>query len=884
MATTHTVVPGDTLWGIAEKYLGSGYKYTQLAAINNIPNPNVIYVGQVIKLTSDGSSSSTSSSSNKPTINQFGLRSDKEGELFATWTWGKSNTASYKVLWTYETGDGVWFGTPSTISVDKDAPETSRQSSFSIPDKAKKVRFKVKPIAENKSNSSNATPYWTADWSDLKTHTVAADPPTTPPTPTVKIDKYQLTAELNNLDTTASKIKFEVVKDNSKVFKTGTVNIVTSYASFACAIDPGGEYKVRCKAIQGSLESEWSAYSTNATTMPAASSGITTIRAASETSVYLEWAASTAAKTYNVEYTTKKEYFDISDQTTTKTGIETTQYEITGLESGTEYFFRVRAVNSDGESAWTESKSVVVGTVPAAPTTWSSTTTAITGEELILYWVHNSEDGSSQTYAELEMYIDGIKESHTIENTTDEDEKDKTSTYVVNTASFIEGTKIQWRVRTAGITKEYGDWSIQRTVDIYAPATLELSMTDADANSIDTLNTFPFYIRGIAGPNTQVPIGYHLTITSDEIYETVDNMGDPRTVNKGEEVYSKYFDIADSLLVEFSANNIDLENTMSYTVTCVVSMNSGLTATSSLSFAVAWIENKYLPNAQISIDKSNYTAYIRPYCEDAKLVTYRVEYASDVYTVTTEALGGVYGTVVKGATTTTGERVYFGVNVDGEEIYYCMVEEKTPVEDILMSVYRREFDGSFTEIATGLDVTKNTTVVDPHPALDLARYRIVATSTTTGAVSYYDPPGQPVDGIGVVIQWDETWSSFETTEDAELEQPPWAGSLLVLPYNVDVSDSHRPDVAHIEYIGRSHPVSYYGTQLGASSTWNTVIEKNDEETLYGLRRLARWMGDVYVREPSGSGYWANITVSFNQKHRDLTIPVTLEVTRVEGGM
>ena len=44
------------------------------------------------------------------------------------------------------------------------------------------------------------------------------------------------------------------------------------------------------------------------------------------------------------------------------------------------------------------------------------------------------------------------------------------------------------------------------------------------------------------------------------------------------------------------------------------------------------------------------------------------------------------------------------------------------------------------------------------------------------------------------------------------------------------------------------------------------------------------MGDVYVREPSGSGYWANVSVSFSQTHCETVIPVTLNITRVEGGI
>lgn len=47
---THKVVSGDTLWAICKRYLGDGSKYPQIAKLNGIKNPNLIFPGQVIKL------------------------------------------------------------------------------------------------------------------------------------------------------------------------------------------------------------------------------------------------------------------------------------------------------------------------------------------------------------------------------------------------------------------------------------------------------------------------------------------------------------------------------------------------------------------------------------------------------------------------------------------------------------------------------------------------------------------------------------------------------------------------------------------------------------------------------------------------------------------
>lgn len=835
MATTYTVKKGDTLSEIAVRY---GTTVSKLVELNNINDPDFIVIGQVLKLTGTASPVATNTTS-KPTLGVFGLQSNTDRTVYATWTWSKSNTENYQVMWHYHTGDNVWF-------VGDDSTTEYKQSTYTAPANAIMVKFKVKAISKKHKVNGKETSYWTGGWSSEKSYTFNDETPDKPSTPTVKLDKFKLTAEIANLDTKATRVQFQIVKNNQTVFKTGAANVKTRYASYSCTVDAGAEYKVRCRSYGGTAASEWSDYSNNVSTIPSAPSSITTCRASSETSVYLEWGAVATATSYAIEYTTKKEYFDSSDNTSKEENIEFTHYELTGLETGEEYFFRVRAANSVGASAWSGIVSVTIGEEPAAPTTWSSTTTAIIGEPLNLYWVHNTEDGSSQTYAEISLTINGTNAVYTIKNSTGVNEKDKTSCCSINTdtaeysyvvdgntitkpltvvaaGDFVEGVTIQWKVRTAGVTKVYGEWSIERTVDIYAPPTLELNITDSNGDELTTLSSFPICIRALAGPNTQAPVGYHLIVTSNDAYETVDQIGNTRMISQGEQIYSKYFDISEVLRVELSASNLDLENNMSYTVTCTVAMNSGLTAEGTGEFDVSWRDLEYEPNAEISIDEDTLVAHIAPYCEDE--------------------LAG-----------------------------------------ITLSVYRREFDGAFTEIATGIKNGSYTFVTDPHPALDYARYRVVATDESTGAVSYYDLPGYPIGEKAAIIQWEEEWSSFDTSEENELEEPAWSGSMLKLPYNIDVSDSRNVDVALVEYIGRAHPISYYGTQLGETSNWSMEIPKDDKETLYALRRLSIWKGDVYVREPSGSGYWANISVSFSQKHCEVTIPVTLSIKRVEGGM
>ena len=816
----YTVKKGDTLSQIALNY---NTTVAKLVSLNNIKDPDLIIIGQVIRTSDSDVTTKKKSSKNQAVIDLFGIQSNSDRTFYATWIWNQSNTKEYKIMWYYATGDGIWF-------IGNDTTTTYKQCLYTPPSNATKVRFKVKPISTTKKVNNEEVSYWTAEWSTNKDYNIPETVPA-PSTPTVKIENYKLTATLENIDEKIGKVEFYVCKDNKTKFRSGVVNVVERHASYVCNIDIGAVYKVRCRTVKGDLYSEWSDYSGNEGTAPSAPEDITSIKALSATEVQLDWPSVSNSTTYEVEYTTEKRYFGSSDQTTTKTvdAKVASHAEITGLETGKRYFFRLRACNDDGKSGWTEIESIIIGKKPTAPTTWSSSTTIVVGETLNLYWVHNTEDGSSQTYAQLELTVNGSTTTKTIQNSTEEDEKDKTSVYSIDTSSYTEGTIIKWRVRTKGILDEYSDWSTQRTVDVYAPPTLVLEVNNVDGDSIESLSYFPFYIKATAGPNTQEPIGYHVTITSNSDYETTDQLGNVLHINNGDAVYSKNFTTNEDLLIELSAGNINLSNNIKYTVNCIVSMNSGLTAESSYDFTVAWdvVEDIYEPNASISYDPNSFTMLINAYCED---------------------------------------------------------EDGALNNNLLLSIYRMEYDGSFTEIATDLENSNSLFVTDPHPSLNYARYRIVAKSKINGKVGYFDMPGQYIGEKAVIIQWSEDWKDLNLTGEDPLYEKAWSGSLLRLPYNIDISESNQPDVALINYIGRENPVSYYGTQKGNTSTWNTEIDREDEETLYALRRLANWMGNVYVREPSGLGYWANIQVSLSQKHKAVTIPVTFNITKVEGGM
>lgn len=849
------VVKGDCMWNIARSVYGDGRKWPTIADANGVPRSNpVIYPNQVFTIPGITTPTPVPSPAPQPpvikvpTINWFALDAGTTRSMFCTWTFDRANTKNYEVKWEYDTGAGGWrIGTQGTT--------TDKQAGYSAPENAKKVRVSITPKSDN----------WSDGQTTSREYDFSNNPPELPPSPSFEIDETDvMTIELTNIQDTinADSIEFAIYQDDTFKYRTGTatINQEARYCKFTTTVDPGHKYKVRCRAVRGTIYSGWTDYTDNELSTPVAPSDITTLRSqkiseqqAVQYAVFVEWPDVPSAKNYLVEWAINIEYFDTGEASSQTTEESTgPRLLVTGIELGHEYFFRVASINEKGKSKnYTPIKSVKLGTRPAAPTTYSNVNSCILGEDLKLYWIHNSTDGSIETTARIHFTI--IDSAHpelkpteiikVIPNNRPEEDKTKTSVYVINTddpewATVGEGYIIKWKVQTAGVIAEYSEWSVEREVNVYAPPVLSLDVLDNHSNSIEEINNFPFYISILSEPPAQTPISYYIEVVALQAYQTVDEVGKVKMVSIGDKVYQKYYDPQDNpwrFLLEMTPGNIDLENNIQYAINVTVSLNSGLSASSTKTISVYFDEVFYDVFAEVIINKDTYEASIHPYCNQYN-----------------EVEGEIVASLVKNCT---------------------------------LAVYRKEYDGTFTLIESGIANEENLFVTDPHPSLDYARYRVVATMNDTGTISYADIPPVEYKESAIIIQWAEEWSSFNSdNEGSGVVEPAWSGSLLKLPYNIAISENNNMDVSLVNYVGRKRPVSYYGTHLGETATWNVEIPKDDKETLYAIRRLSIWAGDVYVREPSGTGYWANVSVSYSIKYSDLVIPVTISITRVEGGI
>lgn len=763
----------------------------------------------------------------KPSV---GRVKGEDRRVYVQWKDKKyKQTSSYEYDWEYYDGKRWLPGSNGSSSVaDADVGKGWYRNEWNAPDVATHVRARVKPVSKKKGKKGK---YYSAGWTKRHSYNFTSD---ALPIPDIKaeLDDDGVTASINVKSDDAdchyadiwwySGSKKVGGKDDYKCDGECTYKMTMT-------LGVTWKFYARVRSTKDTTKgvSGW----TEAVTLQS-KPGKPTKASASATdsnAAKVTWGSGAGAKTYTVERVADdSSYFNSNpDEVVSVDGIVGTTFLPTGLETGHTWYFRVKAVNDSGESAWSNIASTVLATVPDAPTTFDTEAAFIVGDTVRLRWTHNSEDSSEQEKAEIELKVNGSTETVSV---TDDAYRD------LSLSGYTDGSQVEWRVRTKGAHPDWSPWSATRSFSVYERPSLMVVAMRNDGTPLDEstpLNTYPLRVQLDASGGGNEVSGYHISIISASETSYTDDYGEDVTVAAGEAVFDSDFGVQDDpFVVDLQASDgLFLRNATDYSIVADVSMQSGLRATSdAVAFTVDFDSTVPEPDAVVYFDSATLTATVTPAC-----------YADDA---------------------------------DG-------MQTDTLLEGITLSVLRLSQDGTVTMLQRGIENNGLLSVIDPHADFDECWYRIVATETATGmsAVSeVYELSPHPT----CCIQWDERFSVARMADEVDEDEIEFAGVRIDGLYNLGFDESGSVQADDVEYIGRKFPVSYYGTQKGYTSTYQLEFPKEDYETYRKARRLQGLLDDVYIREPSGVGFWAHCqNVRLSRSYDSMSVKLSVDAVRVD---
>lgn len=766
-----------------------------------------------------------------------GRVSGEDRKVFVQWHDKKySKTDSYEYDWEYNDGKRWLPGSTGSASVEEASVGKGKKGWFrnewNAPNVATQVRARIKPVSK-KSGKKKLRP--SAGWCKKHAYSFLSNKL---PVPDVDVsldddDGITVTVNVKSDDADCNYCDIEWYTPGSNGKKVGGKNDYrcdgeASY-KMTMALGANWNFRARVRSTKNTTKgvSNWSGW-TNIKAKPdkptEASASATDSDAAKVT-----WTSGSGAKTYTVERVADDPaYFKSNpDEVVSVDGIVGTTFLPTGLETGHTWYFRVKAVNDSGESGWSNVASTVLATVPDAPTTFDTEAAFIVGDTVRLRWTHNSEDSSEQERAQIELKAGGSTSTVSVAEDTYHD---------LSLSGYADGAEVEWRVRTKGAHPDWSPWSATRSFSVYERPTLMCVATRNDGTPLDEdtpLIAYPLKVQLDASGGGNAVSGYHISIVSASDTSYTDDYGEDVTVAAGEVVFDADFGVQDDpFTADLQASDgLFLRDATDYSIIADVSMQSGLRATSDpVAFTVDFDSTVPEPDAEIYFDPNILTATISPAC-----------YADDE---------------------------------DG-------IQTDTLLEGITLSVLRLSQDGTVTMLQRGIQNDGLLSVVDPHADFNECWYRIVATETATGmsAVSeIYAPSPHPT----CCIQWNERFSVVRTVDEVDEDELEFAGTRIDGLYNLEFEESGSVQSEDIEYIGRKFPVSYYGTQKGYTATYQIEFPKEDTQTYRKARQLQGLLDDVYIREPSGVGFWAHCSsVRLSRSFDSMSVKLTVEAVRVD---
>lgn len=724
-------------------------------------------------------------------------------------------------------GDLVWLpGSSGSAQFSSTLTSSGmHRITYTAPSSAIEVRCRILPLSNSRDKKVSVTktytnnklkktttnkesfPYFTGSWSGYASHDFRSDALAAPSVEAELMDNgTTAVVTVSSDDADAGWCDVEVTDSGGKIAARAYDKPLSGEASFSFALAAGRSYTARARVqttSNGSKKnSQWASAAAFAT-KPAAPTG-PSAAATGPSSARVTWTAAAGAESYTVQHTTgTAEKFETDPESVDEVdGISATSYTPSGLDQNAVHWFRVRAVNGTGESAWSAACSCLVATKPEAPTVYGMQPSYIEADDAVVRWTHNSADGSAQSAAQVDVAYSGANAPSGLTVTVGAAER-----YTLSLAGAGDATAVAVRVRTKGAHADWSPWSGTVGFTVYEQPQLQVTLSQGSGTPLGAsspLGSFPVLASLAASGGGDSPVGYDVSIVCTSGADYIDEYGYTARMDAGGVAWEEHYATSDDpLAVAVAAGDAFLADGASYELRAAVAMESGLRAEASAPFSVSFDMELPAPIAEVTFDADSLTADVVPACFD-----------------------------VDG---TTG------------------VETSDLRPGTLLSVYRIGQDGILVPLARRVPNDGTRTVTDPHAAFGTCWYHVVATDEATGASSFSDWSADS-SHPDTVIMWGGDW---RPAGDGETRYE-YDGTVLDGFCNSTFSQDGEAENEPARYSGRKRPVHYYGEGLVESMRYDLQFERADARTMALVRALMSFPGDVYVREPTGTGFWAHV--------------------------
>jgi len=502
------------------------------------------------------------------------------------------------------------------------------------------------------------------------------------------------------------------------------------------------------------------------------------------------------------------------------------QWNVSGLEVGTTWYFRVRLYQESGDAVtygpWSETYPFVLSSAPAIPSIYLSTGFLTEGEDVTVYWAFVSTDGSGQAGAEVTVMEMGESGYEPVGDPIPTESGAQYMTLNSTEMGWTAGNEYRLAVRLVAGSGERTRWSVPAAVYVAAPIVATINSTSLEEYTDGEGD------EAVTGPALRrLPLELNVTGAGeggsvDIIIERASDFHmdrpDERTYDgyRGEAVVLKHVEGEGDIDIELADVTGVLDDTADYQI-------------------IARVTNAY---------RTGDETYVRT--DESDPVPFTVHWEHQA--ISREALAECVAVeMYKGVPKITLTQPAEGY------------EEGDTVNIYRLSADRPEliYEGAVF----------GDTYVDPYPAIgEKGGHRIVYMTANGDYTSE--------DGRMAWLDLDEEDGDLFESDRSIID---FGLDRVELYYNVDVSSSWQKDFKRTVYLGGSVQGDWNPGVTRDTSINVVTIPLIEQDTIDAMRRLADYPDICHVRTVDGSSFAADVQVSENREHDDRGMLVSFEL-------